>query len=123
MTKVIPKHEIRFKADETGPVHVCAPGKPVELPEDVAASLLHAGAATPYAAEDVAAVSDRVEPSDPTADASSIPDDLMEAVMDLSEDEASCNADGKPKVEVLAARLGRPVSAAERDAAFAALES
>jgi uncharacterized protein YifE (UPF0438 family) len=79
------------------------PGEPVEVPEDEARRLIDRGFARPGEAVAI--------------DTAELIDAIVDAIADL--DSESFGKDGKPNVKAIEAVLGRDITAADRDQAWA----
>ena len=102
------------------------PGTIFESKDEKGREKLHAGRAVLAEGDVGAAVTPLpLAPDGGVASGGGLADgsDVEAAILDLDEEvEENWTNDGKPKVEILTARLGRPVSAEERDKAWASLQ-
>lgn len=101
------------------------PGTPFECPDEIALEKIADGRARAVTAVDIAKTApapDDGESAPRDSDDDRL-DELVGACLELDGDDQSLFlADGRPKVEALANVLGGPVSAEERDTAWAAVK-
>ena len=98
------------------------PGIAFDCPKKAALEKIKAGRARKANARDGAVATEAVTEPDPSGDNRS--DDIQTAIIALDEEDESLWLDnGKPRTEALAAVLDGPVSAAERDEAWEALNA